>query len=425
MPDRSKAPGHRTVPQLSLPPEQQTVLANGATLHIYEGGDQPVTTLRVVFDGGVAESPNPALQPIYSQIVTEGTKSKLPLEVSEELDYNGGRYSPVVDGHHTGFRLGMLSRRAVPLIELMREIYTGPRFGQKELTAIKTGTIAQIKYRDRQMPVLAMRGWAEMVFGAGHYSAGMAEEADVKAVTTESLQNFHSELCCAKGCHAYLSGTVNDEIVAACSDFLLSFDNSREPLALNVQPYCSTPAGMNRVERDYAQQSALKAGFALPIRRDHADYHTLRLAVMALGGYFGSRLMRVIREEQGLTYGISASLCSASDGTYMQIGAQCSHDKVDAVLTGIAEQMRKLATDPPQGHELERLRMHTLTEALETLDNPDAIMGQYIMRRTVGLPADYFARQQQAIAELTAEAIAEMATRYLNPDKLRICIAGR
>lgn len=425
MPDRSKAPAHHAVPRLTLPPEQRTVLANGATLHIFRGGDQPTTTLRVVFDGGGSEAANPALQGIYSQLVSEGTRTKLPIEVSEELDYNGARYSPICTVHHTGFRLGMLSRRAVPLMALMKEIYTGPRFGQKELAAVKTAAVAQLKYNDHQMPVLAMRGMARRVFGATHPTARVATEDDVRAVDAEALRRYHSSLCAARGCHTYLSGAVTDEAVAACTDFLLSFDGTADPQKPNIVPFAEAPGVRERTVRDYAQQSAVVAGTALPLRRSDADYHLLRLAVMALGGYFGSRLMRVIREEQGLTYGITASLCATADGTYLQIAAQTSHDKVDALIAGIADQMQLLAAAPPEGEELERLRLHALTEALETLDSPDAILGQYLMRRTVALPDDYFALQQQAISDLCPDAVAAMARRYLDPARLRISTAGK
>ena len=44
------------------------------------------------------------------------------------------------------------------------------------------------------------------------------------------------------------------------------------------------------------------------IDRSHEDYISLRLVVMALGGYFGSRLMTNIREDKGYTYGIQANL---------------------------------------------------------------------------------------------------------------------
>lgn len=420
--DRTKAPEHHAIERLSLPPEQVRVLPNGVTLHVFRGGDQPVATLRLVFDGGAEECANPALQSLYSQLLAEGTRNRTALEVSEELDFNGARYSPIRSNHHTGFRLGMLCRRAAPLMALMKDIFTAPLFGEKELEAAKTAETARLNYVAKQMPTLAVRECAAMVCGPDHPSSRIAGADDVRAVTPDDLRRYHASLCGARGCHAYLSGDITDDILSACADFLEVFPD-RAGMTLRVRPFEQQAPGVRRIVRDYARQSAVVAGME-EINRTHKDYHNLRLAVMALGGYFGSRLMSELRERQGLTYGISAALCALADGAYVNISAQCSHDKVSAVLDGLAAEMRRLATEPPRGEELERLRMHALTEALQTLDNPDTILGQYMLRRTVALPDDYFARQQQAISELSPEVIADMAAKYLNPAELRIAVAG-
>lgn len=56
---------------------------------------------------------------------------------------------------------------------------------------------------------------------------------------------------------------------------------------------------MRIMDQPGAQQSSVK--IAIPvIGREHPDYIDLRLAVIALGGYFGSRLMTNIRERKGL-----------------------------------------------------------------------------------------------------------------------------
>ena len=44
------------------------------------------------------------------------------------------------------------------------------------------------------------------------------------------------------------------------------------------------------------------------IHRRHEDFPALYMALMLLGGYFGSRLMKEIREELGLTYDISCHI---------------------------------------------------------------------------------------------------------------------
>ncbi|MDZ7650604.1 MAG: insulinase family protein [Cytophagales bacterium] len=41
------------------------------------------------------------------------------------------------------------------------------------------------------------------------------------------------------------------------------------------------------------------------------------------GGYFGSRLMKNIREDKGLTYGIYSSINNLKNDAYLVIAARC------------------------------------------------------------------------------------------------------
>lgn len=423
MPDRSLAPEVRSLSGLSLPPENTTVLPNGATLHTYAGGDQPTATLKVLFDGGSDECGNPALEAVYAQILPEGSQKRTPLEISRELDFNGARYSPTICEHHTGFRLGMLCRRVPRVMELMQEIYGEPRFGASELKSVSTEALARLNYLSVQPAYLADRRASAMVFGPDHPSAAINSPEHIRAITPDVLRSWHTKLCRAEGCHAYLSGTLDDATVEAVRGFLSIFPGATAPMSTDPVHFRPQDPGVERISCPRSRQSAVVAGMP-QINRSHPDYHRLRLAVMALGGYFGSRLMKTIREEQGLTYGITASLCANADGAYVNINAQCSHSNVEAVIGGIKTQMELLRTRPPEGAELERLRMHALTEALQTLDNPASILAQYAMRRTIGLPDDYFSLQQQAIATLTPDVIAATSARYLRPENLRIAIAG-
>lgn len=145
---------------------------------------------------------------------------------------------------------------------------------------------------------------------------------------------------------------------------------------------------------------------------------------MALGGYFGSRLMSNIREKKGLTYGISALLLGDREGSHATITAQCDNGYAGRVVEEIRNEIKALADNPPSGDELERMRLHAVSDSLEALDTPFSIMKVIVSQYAVGMPDNYFQRQQEVIASIDSDTIGEMARRYLSADSLRISIAG-
>ena len=145
---------------------------------------------------------------------------------------------------------------------------------------------------------------------------------------------------------------------------------------------------------------------------------------MALGGYFGSRLMTNIREEKGLTYGINASLMGELQGSYVSITAKCDKNNTDIVLAETEAEIRRLVSEPPCGEELERMRIYAATSLAKTLDTPQSMMQYYQNMICTGTPHDYFTRQFKCINALTPDMIARIAAEYLRSDSIITVVAG-
>lgn len=178
------------------------------------------------------------------------------------------------------------------------------------------------------------------------------------------------------------------------------------------------------VKREGATQSAVVA--VMPaIPRSHPDYIPLRIAVMALGGYFGSRLMANVREDKGYTYGISASLVGEKEGAHIKIETQCDPRYVESMIQEIKAEMTAMATRPPSSLELERVKRHYMTTLTSRLESPMSMIEEHISTLTVGTPPDYFDRQQEVLSQLSPELITDVASRYLDPDRLSWATAGQ
>ena len=182
-------------------------------------------------------------------------------------------------------------------------------------------------------------------------------------------------------------------------------------------------ASTSTIQKNGSLQSAV--AISLPaIARSHPDYNPLRMTVTALGGYFGSRLMSNIREDKGYTYGISAALLGSLDGSYITINAQCDNRHTEALIEEVRKELTDMVRRPLDESELDRLRFNVASDLASTLDSPMTMMDYYELNLTVGTPADYFEARRKTLADITPEKVCEMAGKYLNPDMLRISIAG-
>ncbi|MDE6377620.1 MAG: insulinase family protein, partial [Duncaniella sp.] len=161
------------------------------------------------------------------------------------------------------------------------------------------------------------------------------------------------------------------------------------------------------------------------IGRNHPDYIPLCIAVPALGGYFGSRLTMNIREEKGLTYGITASLMTYPDAGFVIIESDTDPANGSALIDEVRIEIERLK-DPASfsPDELTRLRRHILSDLARITDTTFSRMMYLQSRVTMGDSPTGFADLEAAARLLSADSIAETASRYLDPDRLVISIAG-
>ena len=422
--NRSTAPGVKPFAQLRLPGETVEVLPNGLTFHRVSGGDQPVCRLTLMLAGGASEIGNDVTPRLMMKAMSDVT-AKYPADtLADAIDFNGVRTGSACHGHYTSFSLAMLNHRVEDIMPLFASMLAEPVFPADRFESARLSAKAQIETSRREVSVLASEAFDTLMSGERHPLAHSATVVDIDQFTRDKAIELHRRILSPRHAHAFLSGLLDDRLVGQVREMLSAIPTLGSGIDIDIQPL-SPVAVPTRVDvpNDESFQSAIAAGMPA-IQRSHPDYIPLRLAVMALGGYFGSRLMTNIREEKGLTYGISAALIGSQEGSYVKIAAQCDKAFTEQVINETRKELTRLATDPPHGKELERLRLTATTNLAEILDTPASVMGYYSTRLLVDTPADYFAAQQKAISTLSSDTLARMAHTYLRPECLSIAVAG-
>ncbi len=421
--NRKTAPEVQSFGPLSIPEEKIERLSNGLILHIISGGEQPVCSISVYFKGGIAEA-GEILPKIMLDTLADAAGEYTDGALGELLDYNGVRIGSAVYGHWSTLKVSMLNHRAEAVLPLVKAILTAPHFPEERLEVVKTATRVRMETSLRNPATVADRLFDRMIIGKGHPLARNPEPAEAEAVSREDVIDLHRRLLNPAGMHVFVMGQLDDSLLSRVRETFGTLTAQGEILKDVIEANRPLPAGIYTEKGPAAMQDAVSAGIPT-ISRENPEYIALRLTVMALGGYFGSRLMANIREEKGLTYGIYAFLAASAEGAYIKIFAQCDKAYTDTVIEEIKKELVSLASNPPEGEELAALKLHATSALAEMLDTPMAIGGYYAARLTAGTPADYFEAQQKAISSLTSADIGRLAEKYLKPEELRIGIMGR
>jgi predicted Zn-dependent peptidase len=170
-------------------------------------------------------------------------------------------------------------------------------------------------------------------------------------------------------------------------------------------------------------QASVRMGRGWP-SPTHPDTHRLKLLVSVLGGYFGSRLMRNIREDKGLTYGIYASVAPREYGSSLVIGTDVKGESADFAVSEIVKELRRLQEELIPAEELATVKNYILGKFANELSTVFEQCDKYKTTVFLGLPADYYSAFVRETEAADADALRDLAREYLAPEAMQIVIAG-
>ena len=157
---------------------------------------------------------------------------------------------------------------------------------------------------------------------------------------------------------------------------------------------------------------------------NHPDYLPLRVLTAVLGGYFGSRLMKNIREEKGYTYHIGADLVTNTPQVLFLVHCEAQAGKADEVISEVHREMLRLHTEPISDDELCMVRNYMTGEICRNYESAFSLTDAYIFMDHLGLPLSHLEQTIEAIRTTDATHLQQLAQRYLRPEQLHTVVVG-
>lgn len=421
-PDRLTPPPVTSFTEISIPSENKEVLPNGIEFHYVDMGEQPVSRMAMFWEGGLLDTDDKAAMAIMAQTFREQTRTFSDDTIADIIDFNGARIASRAENHLVSLELIALNSKLPDLLPVVRSIITESEFNERNAGAVARKLSAARAVEMGRVSFQAVNEARRLVQGNDHPASSLILPDQFEAVTTDRLLRLYDRMKQAR-LHVFIGGALGKRNVSLIRDFVAGLDCGTER-PVTIRPF--EPENIDsriHIEMPQSKQSAV--AMTLPvIGRDNPDYIALRFTIMALGGYFGSRLMHNIREEKGLTYGISASLLGSQEGAYMEVSAQCAEDCVEQLIEESIKEIRNLVAEPPAGDELYRLRQYAWSQLAASADSSFGVLDHYITKLRVATPDNYFTSQLSVLDKLSPSLISEMAEKYLNPDSLRIVTSG-
>ncbi len=192
-------------------------------------------------------------------------------------------------------------------------------------------------------------------------------------------------------------------------------------------PPAAVPGSRHVIETPDKANATYSAGLNLALRDTDPDYAALVIGNYILGsGTLSSRLGVRIRQQEGLSYGVSSGFAASSQDprATFSITAICNPQNMARLEVCVQEELARLLKEGITADELTKARQGYL-EALKVARSGDpAILGSLAayrhLDRTMAWQTDF----EQRINALTPNAVNGALRRHLDPAKLVVVVAG-
>src|SRR5690606_5226367 len=405
---------------IAIPQAKRTCLDNGIPLYYIEAGKQPVVRLEFIFKAGAWYEDSKGASYFAAKMLSEGTQQKSSAQISYEVEKFGAYldFNPTLD--YSIVTLECLSKHLNNLLPLLHEILRQPTFPEDELVTLKNIKAQQTRVQNEKSSFLASKKFREAIFGEAHpYGKDLTLE-DIDKLTRDDVRSFYDQYYTLPF-EILISGLPDSGFIA---DINKIFGQTVLQKAAADPTYISHPiSSPTIIEKEANLQSSIRVGKKL-LTKDQPDYVKLLIVNEILGGYFGSRLMKNIREDKGYTYGISSALVPLRNDGYFIIGTDVNKENTRNTLQEIYKEIEVLQTTLISDDELNTVRSFMIGSFLSEINTPFALSDKFKGVHLYGLGYDFYDSYLQTVNNITSTEIRDLAQQYLQRDTFSEVIVG-
>lgn len=415
-----KQPAIRIPSSLEMPRTESLTLRNGLKLYTLRADDFEVVRISFVFHAGSVTQNAPFVAGTTANLLAEGSSRLTGRQIAEQLDFYGSYFEASLDRDYVYISFCSLRRYFRETLKAAEEILLRPVFPEHEVETYCRKRRQQLAVERTKVDTLAREAFAGALFGPEHPYGIVYPESAYDTLERRSLTDHYRRLYTGGNAIAVCSGHVGEEELKAIVELAEQLPEGSAPEFRFPEPE-SRP--FVHIERPEALQSSLRIGRLL-FPRNHPDFTGMQVVATVLGGYFGSRLMRNLREQHGYTYGVMASAVNFDRAGYLAIATQVGAEVTRPALDEIFREIDRLRREPVGEEELTLTKRILTGEMMRILDGPFGIADVAIENILSHEGEGAVNRQLQEIRTITPERIQSLARQYLDPERLVTAVVG-
>ncbi len=402
----------------------------GIDVLAYRTGVKDVVYLRGSLPAGDDKSPagNSMIATLTGAMLDRGTTRQDKFAIAGRLEAVGASINFSVGETSASFTARCLSKDVPLVVSLLAEQLRAPAFSGDELDKLEKQMAGGLQRQLESTDFRAGDEFRRAVYPAGHPNWHPTVEqqlADLEKATVDDLKKFHTA---HYGPAHFTVVAAGDLDVAAFQQNLgadfAGWTGGTAPLpAARATP--TDAARQQTVFMPGKTSVSIALGQSSRMRYGDPDYFALRTGTAILGSGFTGRLMASVRDKEGLTYGIGATMANDAfaDGDW-RLTATFAPALLDQ---GIESTLRQITAWHERGvtaGELARRKDNLVGSFKVGLATTDGLAQSLLLAVQRGKGPEWLDQYPGVITSLTLDHVNGAIKKHLDPAGMFLIKAG-
>lgn len=400
---------------------------NGARVLLVERHDNPIIDIDVAFDAG-SRRDNPqhiGVADMANGLLDSGTQQDSEEILRAKIDDLAVTVQSYGELERGGVRIRSLSKPDTlsKTIIIANQMLVSPRYDANVLQREKTRAIASLQQGLTQPGFLADRATSQQNYPSHPYGYGARETTQtITAINRQQLLDFHKKYY-----------QTNQAVVAIVGDVTRTQAQNLVDKLLHGLPHQAQAAALPAVPPGSGRQQAIPHPatqahiiLSMPlITRDDPDYYALLVGNYILGGGgFDSRLMQVLRDRKGLTYGVYSNMNPLQASGPFTIALSTKKASTEEALTATRQVLADFIANGPTEQELTQAKANIIGGFPLRFDSNAKLIGYLGVMGFYRLPDDFLDTYPAKVEKLTAAQIQAVWQRRIKPADINSVVVG-
>jgi zinc protease len=419
-----------SVAAANMADQAQRSKINGIDLITYRTNVKDVVIILGVLPAGDAmvETGNIAIPTLSGMMLDRGTKALDKFAIADKLDNVGAEISFAVGVQSLEVRAKCLRKDLPMIIDTIAAELRTPALQVAEFSKAKQQFIGELEASAQNTGARAAEAFNRAVFPPGHPNRPHTLSEYIAAARTaniEEIRSFQAKYYGPAHMTLVVVGDISDadtesEVTKAFSGWSGGQDYVRP-----AKPASATAASEVMVPLADKPSVTMLLGQATGLHYIDPDTLALRVGTAILGRGFTGRLMGTVRDKEGLTYNIGASVADDSivDGAW-QISASFAPALLSKGVESTRRELAKWWTDGVTDQELAARKQGAIGGYFVGMSTTSGLAETILINTQRGFDPTWLDAYPKAVKALTREQVNAAIKTHLNPSTMVLVETG-